>query len=177
MEPRFEPSQIGDLEKRYWGHLTDKEKAREEKIINDAAPAFTERGKLTRDELILVCRWKSPRSTHYAQDEGNDDNFVGQVTSIALGQGTSERLRIQVLRILEGVEWPTASAILHFAFPDRYPILDFRALWSLQKDEPKSYTFEFWKCYADFCREYARNHNVSMRTLDRALWTYSRANQ
>ncbi len=175
MEPRFEPPQIGDLEKCYWEHLTDNEKAREEKIINTAAPAFRQRGELTMDDLILICQWKSPRSAHHAAE--NDESFVAEVTRISLAEGTPERLRVRILTLLSGVQWPTASAILHFAFLDRYPILDFRALWSLGKDEPKSYTFEFWKCYADFCREYAREHGVSMRTLDRALWMYSKKNQ
>ncbi len=36
-----------------------------------------------------------------------------------------------VLRFLDGVEWPTASTILHFCGARPYPILDYRALWSL----------------------------------------------
>ncbi|HQL94014.1 MAG TPA: hypothetical protein PL005_05005, partial [Candidatus Hydrogenedentes bacterium] len=80
--------------------------------------------------------------------------------------------------LLAGVSWPTASVFLHFAFPEKYPILDFRALWSLNIDPPpKQYTFPFWKEYADFCRNLSGEAGVSLRTLDKALWMYSKRYQ
>lgn len=33
--------------------------------------------------------------------------------------------------------WGVASVILHFAYPDDYMILDFRAVWSLGIRQPK----------------------------------------
>jgi adenine-specific DNA glycosylase len=38
---------------------------------------------------------------------------------------------------LRGVGIPTASALLHFAFPNDYPILDVRALASLAAERPE----------------------------------------
>ena len=75
------------------------------------------------------------------------------------------------------MSWPTASVILHFGIPERYPILDVRALWSLGVDTPPTYTFDFWLAYAQHCRTFAEAAAVSMRTLDRALWQYSAENQ
>jgi hypothetical protein len=76
------------------------------------------------------------------------------------------------------VAFPTASVLLHFAHRDRFPILDFRALWSLGIDEPPTaYTFEFWSAYTRECRSLAEAAEVSMRTLDRALWQYSKEQQ
>ena len=43
-----------------------------------------------------------------------------------------------------GLIWPTASAILHLAYPDRYPILYVRALWSPGCDRTPAYNFVFW---------------------------------
>ena len=37
---------------------------------------------------------------------------------------SEERLRIGVLLPLDGIDWPTASVLLHLAHRDRYPILD-----------------------------------------------------
>jgi hypothetical protein len=74
---------------------------------------------------------------------------------------------------LHGVSWPTASVFLHFAGRDRYPILDYRALWSLGIEKPIAYTFDFWWHYTLFCRKLADEAYVSMRTLDRALWQFS----
>lgn len=79
--------------------------------------------------------------------------------------------------LLDGVSWPVASVLLHFGSCDRYPILDFRALWSLRIKVPKQYDFGFWWAYTLYCRSLADEHNVSMRTLDRALWQYSKEKQ
>jgi hypothetical protein len=79
------------------------------------------------------------------------------------------------LRYLRGVNWPTASVLLHFGTRNRYPILDFRALWSLGNDKrPTSYTFEYWWAYTEACRRLAKEAGVTMRELDRALWQYSK---
>lgn len=43
-------------------------------------------------------------------------------------------MRIEVLTVVCGVSWPVASTILHYCVSDDYPILDFRALWSLEMD-------------------------------------------
>lgn len=99
------------------------------------------------------------------------------VTAIALAT-TDEQLRIGVLTALRGVEMRTASAILHFAGTDRYPILDVRALWSVGiEPAPSYYGFGLWWTYTEFCRRLADSAGVSMRTLDRALWQYSEEHQ
>jgi hypothetical protein len=67
--------------------------------------------------------------------------------------------------------------ILHFFHRDRYPILDFRALWSLHCEVPKQYDFRFWQEFTEFCRGLAEQTGASMRTLDRALWQYSKEKQ
>ena len=95
-----------------------------------------------------------------------------------LGLSTpAERLRIEVLTLMNGVSWPTASVILHFFHPDDYPILDFRALWSLKSAVPQPYEFVFWQAYTRHCRKLSKLSGVSMRTVDRALWQFSKENQ
>jgi hypothetical protein len=69
---------------------------------------------------------------------------------------------------------PTASVLLHFAMPDRYPILDVRALDSLGVTGRSTYPPAFWLGYLDACRSLAAEHGVSLRTLDKALWQYSK---
>lgn len=86
-------------------------------------------------------------------------------------------MRIEVLTLLCGVGWPMASVILHFGYENQYPILDFRALWSLGVDAPNSYTFQIWEPYTHFTRELADKAGVSMRELDRALSQYSKEKQ
>ena len=75
---------------------------------------------------------------------------------------------------LAGVGVPTASTLLYAAFPDDYPILDVRALESLGVRPRSQYPVSFWLVYLQACRELARRHGVSLRTLDKALWQHSK---
>jgi hypothetical protein len=67
--------------------------------------------------------------------------------------------------------------ILHFFHRDPYPIIDFRALWSVSLPVPVQYGFDFWWPYVQFCRDLSDRTGLDMRTLDRALWQYSKENQ
>ena len=132
-----------------------------------------EQGYLDKELLKRIARWKSPRRAGLI--EQNDDSYIEDITSFAFST-TSERARIEVLRILDGVEWPTASAILHLFHKDRYPLLDFRAMWSIGLDN-YTYSSSFWSDYTNFCRAIALRNQMDMRTLDRALWQYSNEKQ
>lgn len=129
---------------------------------------------VTKDELRSVCRWKSPRSMGHI--EKSSEEFVREISGLALST-KDEHVRISVLTLLNGVGWPTASVLLHFFHEDSYPILDFRALWSLTQEKLPPYTFDFWWDYTEFCRSLAKDENLDMRSLDQALWQYSRENQ
>lgn len=144
-------------------------------IITDlVAPRVRQKGYLTGADLMQICEWKSPRNR--SRCAANAPEFVQEATAVAFST-PSERLRIEALTLLTGVGWPTASVILHFCHTDRYPILDYRALWSLSRDVPARYNYEFWTEYAVACRALATEADVSMRTLDRALWQYSKEKQ
>jgi hypothetical protein len=150
------------------------EYAGEKELLATVPPRVKSAGYLTKDDLIEIGAWKSPRIR--SRIASNDDAFVREVTKIALSM-PQERLRLHVLLALHGVGWPVASVILHLCHKDRYPILDFRALWSVSAEVPNYYTFEFWEAHTAFCRKTATAAGVSMRDLDRALWQYSKQNQ
>jgi hypothetical protein len=170
-ELRFCEKDICALAERYLSNSTASEREREDLIEKRIAPAVKGRGYFTRADLLTVCRWKTPRSQSRCAE--NSSAFIKEVTRVALST-RCEQLRIEVLTVLRGVEWPTASVLLHFGHRSRYPILDFRALDSLQVAVPKAYTFEFWWAYTTFCRRLSHGCAVDMRTLDRALWQYSK---
>lgn len=134
-----------------------------------------ERGWYQRSELIDVALWKTLRSRSLVSR--NAASAVRDATQLAFST-SDERIRIGVLTLLQGVEVPTASVLLHLAHRDPYPILDFRALWSLGLDAPPSYySFRFWQAYVHQCRDLAAEAGVSMRTFDRALWQFSTTHQ
>ena len=164
---RFRPSDVRLLASRYDYRIDDD-------AIRALIPAVRQKQFLTKRELRVVAAWKSPRSAGHM--ERNHAQYVREMTAIALN-ATSERTRIETLTLLDGVSWPTASVILHFFHRRRYPILDFRALWSVGLETPSQYGFDFWWGYVKYCRAVAKESQVDMRTLDRALWQYSKGRQ
>jgi len=128
---------------------------------------------LNRKKLIDLGMWKSPRQKK--NYEKNNDSFVKDVTKISLSTN-NEELRIKILKILKGVDYPVASVILHFAFPNRYPILDFRVIESLGWQKPKSYSFDFWQRYCNKLRKISKKIKKPLRIIDKSLWEYSKEN-
>jgi hypothetical protein len=164
---RFSSSQIRILAARYQYPL-------DESQLLAMRPRVIERGHLRLSELKQIAQWKSPRSA--GNVSANDATFVREITRFALAT-PCERARIESLTLLDGVRWPTASVILHLLHRDLYPILDFRALWSVSLPMPTQYDFDLWWAYVSFCRRTARATRVDMRTFDRALWQFSKENQ
>ena len=130
------------------------------------------RGRYTRGEFLAVCRWKTPRSAPLVVR--NDARAVRLATTVALAAGSGDAERTAALLGLRGVGWPTASVLLHVADPDRDPILDVRALHALGVRAPSAYTFAFWQAYAQAWRAVRATAGVDGRTLDRALWQWSK---
>ena len=167
MHLRFDESEIESIASRY-------EYPREEEDLIKLRKEILSTGNLDKEQLQMVAKWKSPRSAGHVNK--NSNGYVEEVTSFAFS-AKDERSRIEVLTILDGVSWPTASVLLHLFHADNYPILDFRAIWSARSGVPKQYDYLFWKSYVAFCREIAEKNNISMRILDRAMWQYSKENQ
>jgi hypothetical protein len=162
---RFDPALIPGYARRY--SFGDDE-------IAGIGPRVKRRGFLTKRDLRILGKWKSARSAHLL--ERNSEEFVEETTEIAL-RAKSEQLRIGSLLLLSGVNWGLGSVILHTCHLDPYPILDWRALWSLSTRPPSFPTFDVWWHYTQFCRELAVQNGVTMRDLDRALWQYSKEHQ
>lgn len=148
----------------------------DEIVEKDLIDWFSKHKYLDRNHLIELGRWKSPRVIKQYQDKINTDERIKEITSFALAS-EDEYIRIMFPQVLKGVSWGVASVILHFAYPTKYMIIDFRAVWSLGLEEPKQYSFDYWMEYTDYVRRLSKSLNVSLRTLDKALWQYSKENQ
>ena len=164
---RLKPSDI-----RHWADRYTY--TRNEQPLVDLAPAVRSKGMLNLSTLRMVAEWKSPRSAGHVSK--NSERFLQEVSALAFS-ARDERARIESLTLLDGVLWPTASVILHLFHADPYPILDFRALWSLGCDPPKQYCFTHWWSYVEYCRGQYDCCGCDPRTFDRALWQYSKENQ
>ena len=165
---QFPPTQIQPLAAAFGYPKSESE------LTDQIKPLVQQRGYLTLDELKTVCVWKSERSKSRVASNATED--VETITQVCFGT-LNERLRIGSLLLLNGIEFPTASVILHFFHPAPYPILDYRALEALGVQKPSAYTFDFWNQYVAFTRQLADEHKVSMRTLDKALWQWSKGSK
>lgn len=138
-------------------------------LFDLVGPAVAARGHYERVEFLAVGRWKSPRpGKHLA---ANTDADIADVTRIALGSPT--RLQHRVLTLLNGVQVPMATALLAVALPDRHTIFDVRSAEALVRigawDGQGGYP-----SYRETSVQVAAALGVSLRTLDRALWQWSK---
>jgi hypothetical protein len=145
------------------GHLRD-----------DLRPTVLKRGYLNRDEFLAICKWKTQRTKSRC---ATNDEFIIRTISRAAFATDDEALKIDLLRTLRGVEWATASTLLHFCDERPYPILDYRALWSLGFSKPPHYSMEFWLEYLAYTRNLAKRLKIDIHALDQALWQYSKVRQ
>lgn len=164
---RFNPNKITDFARRY-------EYENEDIIISEISPRTQKKKFLNKNDFLFLCAWKTPRTKPLCSS--NLELDIKEITSIAF-KTRNEKLKIEILLVLNGVNWPTASTLLHFGTGFSYPILDYRAIWSLGIDSPPNYSFNFWWSYTETCRKIAGEHDISLRILDRALWQYSKENQ
>jgi hypothetical protein len=144
------------------------------RFLAEVRPAVQRRGYVTATEFRDICYWKTPRSQ--SRCRRNTPVEIRVLTQAALATD-DEALKMDLLRLLHGVDWPTASTLLHFCDKGPYPILDYRALWSLGYLRPPQYTMSFWLSYVEYVRDLARRSGHPIRIVDRALWQYSKARQ
>jgi|GEM_PF-736989 len=170
---------VQELADGYMAGLSDRDKALEEAVMSRFHARKGRMRRLSMDELKLIGEWKTPRSKPLIAS--NDAGFVEEATAVAFAKSSGCRLRIEVLTLLSGVCWPTASVILHLCHANEYPILDVNALAALGISSPGTgprrgfcrltrYQFDFWRDYTAFARQQCARLNLGMRTLDRALW-------
>jgi len=143
-------------------------------LLREIRPAVLARGYATRKEFLAVCEWKSVRTR--GRCASNTEREVRTITRAAFS-ANDEALKMDLLRLLQGVEWPTASTLLHFCDAAPYPILDYRAVWSLGISRTQTYTMDFWLGYLAYTRDLAASAGLPIRTVDMALWQYSKEKQ
>ncbi|MGH7014763.1 MAG: hypothetical protein ACREEL_11530 [Stellaceae bacterium] len=145
-----------------------KEMAREEAAF--AAGRKIAAGDFSRVNLMPIIRWKSSRPTGLVGS--NLDEDISDALRLAVDAKTP-RSAVSVLCGLWGIDVSVASAILATIDPDRYTVIDVRALETLgvRKQSP---TTDDYLDYLAFCHASRAAHGVTLRNLDRALWQKSK---
>ena len=174
--------EILDWEACYIDGQTEKRQRQEqavidiEKAIKARKTLDTPGGYLLKDELQEMGKWKH-RVLPSIMDK-NSPEHVEKITAEAFGLDDDwEKLKklISYYGGLDGVRESVASVILHLYDPKKYPILDEHALRSvgIQEEYVHGPKYPFWQEYVNLCHAEAERYDVSMRTLDRALYKYS----
>ena len=80
MKLRFSEFKIGYWANRYTERQREKDRVKEQELI-DLTPDVLRRGYLTKQELHIIARWKSPRRAALTLE--NTDNFIKEITERA----------------------------------------------------------------------------------------------
>jgi hypothetical protein len=139
------------------------------------------KGYLTKKELLEILRWKSPRPLrHY---ELNSEAHIREVTKLAFST-KNDCLRLHILTALRGVNYPSASAILMFYDPKKYPVLDIR-VWKqlfrlkLVTSNSRGQNFTIQQCeeYLKIIRGIAKERRLTARQVEKRLFDFDRKTQ
>ena len=151
--------------------------------IADSRP----RPKLSKHDLLLILKWKLGRIKDSNSETVADDNMatINQAVEDA-GNANSDIQALKALVSVPGIGLAAASAILTVCYPEKFTIIDQRALETLdlfpsklREDERKEYKTDDWSP-ADYVQEYlpkvrdcSQRWRRSLRDADRALWGLS----
>lgn len=138
--------------------------------------AARSRGYMSKEDLIAVCNWKSPRARPLCTS--NHGNAVISASRLAFSV-RDEEARMQALIQLNGVSVPMASAILTSFDPKRYGFIDIRVWQTLHhngyvKENPHGTNLrvEHWLVYLEVLRKFAMASRRTAREAEQALFHY-----
>jgi hypothetical protein len=171
-------AELQQLAEQYWQKAGEKEHELEKAAFE--AGESIRNGDYTLANLEAIVRWKSERAVHYLI--GNSSEKIRRVLAVAGSPNSSTEAAVSALLELHGVDLPVASAILAAIYPERYTVLDYRALEALGHAR---HDVHFYEEYLDFCKRLAESNIVKpqddlpaptpLRALERALWEWSRS--
>ena len=90
----------------------------EHTLFESLGPRIRERGFLTKEDLDGLARWRAQRASGFVAR--NDPDEVIEVSRLAFAPDTTDRVRLKLLTLLDGISERTASSALAIWDPDRY---------------------------------------------------------
>ncbi len=169
--------ELQDLADSYWHEAGERERELEAAAYD--AGASIRAGEHTLANLETIVRWKSERMVHYLI--GNSNESIRGVLAIAASPDASTENAINALVNLRGIDISIASAVMAAIYPERYAVLDFRALEALGHAR---HDVHFYTEYNNALKHLAECGIVNpqeglpaptvLHALERALWQWSR---
>ena len=172
--------ELQQLAEKYWQEAGERE--RELEAAAYEAGAAIRSGEHTLPNLETIVRWKSERMVHYLIGNGSEN--IRTALAVAASPNASPEDAVNALVALRGVDISIASAILSAIYPERYAVLDFRALEALGHAR---HDVRFYVEYNATLKHLADCGIVkpqgdlpaptAIHALERALWEWSRTHQ
>jgi len=133
--------------------------------------------RIDKDTFKKLYDWKARRSKKYLDINNNYKQYESafkEIPDLKDEEKIKFYMKTKERKKLSGILDPVASTILHFMYPDKFPIKDVRTVGTLrdkdllgEKVSYKDYRTEILKVY-DNCKG-----EFSLRQIDRALFTYN----
>ena len=171
-------SDLQQLAEQYWQEAGERERALEKAAFE--AGAAIRGGEYTLPNLEAIVRWKSERMVHYLI--ANSSENIKSALAIAATPESKTEDAVKALTALRGVDISIATAILAAIYPERYAVLDYRALEALGHAR---HDVGFYVEYNAFCTRLAECGIVKaqenlpgptpLHALERGLWQWSRS--
>jgi len=151
--------------------IEDDEKEYQE-IVKIARKEKLEKEAISKITFGRMLRWKTPRVMGIVKF----DEFEIYDRELRKCLDASENAKLIILDKLYGIGAPVASTILHFIYPNEFPIMDIRTVEALHEFgyieskivSPKRYV-TFRSIVLNIHKQYLR---WSLREIDRALFAY-----
>ncbi|MFZ4739832.1 MAG: hypothetical protein ACOYLE_01565 [Bacteroidales bacterium] len=150
-------------------------------VLMNELKNIKEQGFLNKKQFLKILHWKSPRPLkHY---NSNLEEEIIEITKLAFNV-ENDIMKLHILTSLNGVKYPSASAILMFYNPLIYPVLDIR-VWrqlyyaKLVDTNEKGQNFKYQDCakYYTIIRALAVEFNLSARQVEKRIFDYDIENQ
>ncbi len=156
-----------DIQKLADEYMASKEGAKD-RVMEEAGRRIVA-GDFSRPNLEDIYKWKAARAIRWLRK--NTDIAVKMAIEGAVAAADVKQA-VDALTVLRGVRVKMASAILTAINPERYTVLDFRALEALGSEDSED--LDLYVEYLEFCQNSARRYRITMRNFDRANWQWSK---
>ena len=146
-------------------------------LISKVNAEIRAKGYLTKPTFIEIVNWKSPRVRPIFEKGDFRIYKKGIVKCLSLKDDD----KLPSLMELPGIGAPIGSTILHFIFPDRFPIMDVRtceALYGLGYIQSKARDEKRYPAFRGAILEIQKRHcRYTLRQIDKALFAYNKLEQ
>src|SRR4030042_2294042 len=127
---------------------------------------------VSKETFIRILNWKSPRVKGIIRL----NEFYIYEKGVGASYGAEENEKLIILLRLYGIGAPVGSTILHFMYPNSFPIIDIRTAETLHYAGRIKSSLTYFSHYDSFRSEMLKiakeNPSFTLREIDRALSAY-----